>query len=146
VSGSDAPLDPYGAPEAPAGTPAKQAEFYASLGTQQLAAGDLANAAASFKKARELDPRNAAALTGQGEIALRQGLFGDALAHLQQAARLTPRSSRVHTLLGESHLATGRSADAAAAFKQALLLDPENARARDGYHEASSRVPPPSDE
>ena len=81
-----------------------------------------------------------------GEIALRQGLFGDAIAHLQKASRLAPRSARVFTLLGEAFLALGRNPDAAANFKKALQLDPDNTRAREGYNEASSRVPPPSDE
>ena len=81
-----------------------------------------------------------------GEIALRQGLFGDAIAHLKKAARLAPKSSRVFTLLGEAYLNNGQNALAADNFKKALLLDPDNAQARDGYNEASSRVPPPSDD
>jgi Flp pilus assembly protein TadD len=81
-----------------------------------------------------------------GEIALRQGLFGDAIAHLQKASRLAPRNARVHVLIGEAHLSLGRNQDAATSFKKALQLDPDNARARDGYNEASSRVPPPTDE
>jgi eukaryotic-like serine/threonine-protein kinase len=146
VSGSDAPEDPYGSSDAPAGGPEKQSEFFANLGAQQLASGDTANAAANFKKALELDPRSASATIGMGEIALRQGLFGDAVAHLQKASRLAPRSARVHVLIGEAHLALGRNGDAATSFKKALQLDPDNARARDGYNEASSRVPPPSDD
>ncbi|HWU86277.1 MAG TPA: protein kinase [Kofleriaceae bacterium] len=146
VSGNDTPQDPYGTPDSPAATPAKQAEFFANLGAQQLASGDAANAAANFKKALELDPKSAPATIGMGEIALRQGLFGDAIAHLQKASRLAPRSARVFTLLGEAFLSLGRNSDAAANFKKALQIDPDNARARDGYNEASSRVPSPGDE
>ena len=83
---------------------------------------------------------------GMGEIALRQGLFGDAIAHLSKATRLVPRSARAFTLLGEAYLNSGNNAQAAAQFKKALQLDPDNARARDGYNEASSRVPPPADD
>jgi hypothetical protein len=57
--------------------PEKKAEFFASLGQQQLISGDAAGAASNFKKANELDPKNLNAVTGMGEIALRQGLFGD---------------------------------------------------------------------
>jgi TolA-binding protein len=147
VSGSDVPQDPYGNPDAPAGGgPEKQAEFFASLGAQQLASGDPVNAATSFKKALELDPKSAAATAGMGEIALRQGLFGDAIAHLQKASRLAPRNPRIFVLLGDAFLALGRNQDAATNFKKALQLDPDNARARDGYNEASSRVPPPTDD
>jgi hypothetical protein len=148
---SGTPLDPYGGgtdtPPASDGAPVeKKAEFYSNLGTQQLGAGDTTSAASSFKKALEIEPNNVAATIGMGEIALRQGLFGDALAHLKKAARLAPRSSRVFTLLGEAYLNSGQSKDAATNFKKALQLDPDNTRARDGYNEASSRVPPPSDE
>jgi Flp pilus assembly protein TadD len=81
-----------------------------------------------------------------GDIALRQGLFGDAIAHLRKAARLAPRSSRVFTLLGEAYLDSGQNKAAADNFKKALQIDPENARARDGYNDASSKVPPPADD
>jgi len=79
-----------------------------------------------------------------GEIALRQGLFGDAIAHLSKATKLAPRNAKALTLLGEAYLSSGNNAQAAAQFKKALQIDPDNARARDGYNEASSRVPPPT--
>jgi TolA-binding protein len=149
VSGAEGPQDPYGGGVADPGdgaAPDKKAEFYANLGQQQLGGGDLAGAAASFKKATELDPKNTNAVIGMGEIALRQGLFGDAIAHLRKAGKLAPRSSQVFTLLGEAYLGTGQNSTAADNFKKALQLDPDNTRARDGYNEASSRVPPPSDD
>jgi tRNA A-37 threonylcarbamoyl transferase component Bud32 len=148
VSGTDKPVDPY----APAGDPGdgatneKKAEFFANLGGQQLASGDIAGAAGNFKKAIDLDPKNLTAVMGQGEIALRQGAFGDAIAHLTKASKLAPKSSKVFTLLGEAYLSSGQNPLAAANFKKALQLDPDNARARDGYNEAQSRVPPPTDE
>ena len=150
MSGTDGPQDPYNAGGTPdpgdTASPEKKAEFFASLGSQQLASADTAGAAASFKKALELDPRSVGAITGMGEIALRQGLFGDAIAHLKKAARLAPRSSRIYTLLGEAYLNSGQSAAAAENFKKALQLDPENKRAREGYDDASSKVPPPTDD
>jgi Flp pilus assembly protein TadD len=85
-------------------------------------------------------------MMGMGEIALRQGLFGDAIAHLSKASKLVPKNVKVLTLLGEAYLSSGNNAQAAAQFKKALQLDPDNARARDGYNEASSRVPPPDDD
>jgi Tfp pilus assembly protein PilF len=149
---TDAPQDPYGAASdtgaAPSDgvTPEKKAEFFANLGAQQLIGGDTAGAAANFKKAIELDGKSVAATLGMGEIALRQGLFGDAIAHLTKATKLAPRSAKAFTLLGEAYLNSGNNTQAAAQFKKALQLDPDNARARDGYNEASSRVPPPDDE
>ena len=150
VSGVDGPQDPYNPAPPPTpsveGSPEKKAEFYANLGTQQLGQGDTSNAAASFKKALELDPRNVAATTGMGETALRLGQFGDAISFLSKAGRLAPRNSTVFTLLGEAYLGSGNNAQAQSAFKRALQLDSDNKRARDGYNEASSRVPPPSDD
>jgi serine/threonine-protein kinase len=150
VSGADGPVDPYGGgtdspPPDDAGAD-KKAEFFANVGQQQLGSGDTAGAAASFKKALELDAKHVPATIGMGEIALRQGLFGDAIAHLKKAARLAPKSSRVFTLLGEAYLNSGNNSVAAENFKKALQLDPDNARAREGFNEASARVPPPEDE
>jgi len=156
VSGVDGPEDPYGggggasAPDSPAptegGSTEQKAAFFANLGTQQLGSGDTSNAAASFKKALELDPRNVASVTGMGEIALRQGLFGDAIAHLKKASRLAPRSARVLTLLGEAYLNSGNLDAATTNFKKALQLEPDNARAREGYNEAASRAAPGGDD
>ena len=155
VSGVDGPEDPYGTggtggttdtPPTEGASVEQKATFFANLGTQQLASGDASNAAASFKKALELDPRNVASVIGMGEIALRQGLFGDAIAHLRKAARLSPRSARAFTLLGEAYLNSGNHGEAATNFKRALQIEPDNARAREGYNEASSRVPPPGDD
>jgi eukaryotic-like serine/threonine-protein kinase len=149
VSGVDGPQDPYGGGEAPPDDNAgadKKAEFFANVGQQQLASGDTAGAAASFKKALELDPKHVAATIGMGEIALRQGLFGDAIAHLKKASRLAPKSSRVFTLLGEAYLNSGNNNVAVENFKKALQLDPDNQRARDGFNEASAKVPPPEDD
>jgi cytochrome c-type biogenesis protein CcmH/NrfG len=81
-----------------------------------------------------------------GEIALRQGLFGDAIAHLKKASRLAPKSNYVFTLLGEAYLGTSNSKQAADAFKKALQLDPDNTRARDGFNDAQSQVPPAEDD
>jgi Flp pilus assembly protein TadD len=143
---TDSPKDPYDETPTDGVAPEKKAEFFANLGGQQLIGGDTAGAAANFKKALELDGKNVASAMGMGEIALRQGLFGDAIAHLTKATKLAPKNARALTLLGEAYLNSGNNAQAAAQFKKALQIDPDNARARDGYNEASSRVPPPDDE
>ncbi len=147
INGAEGPVDPYAPADAPVDVSGdKKAEFYANLGSQQLSSGDTAAAAASFKRAAEIDAKNVTAVTGLGEIALRQGLFGDAIAHLNKAAKLAPKSSHVFTLLGEAYMNSGNSALAVANFKKALQLDPDNARAREGFNDASARVPPPTDD
>ncbi len=146
---SGGPQDPYGGgggpdtPEPPAGASADQ---LATQGQQQLNSGDATNAAINFKKALEIDPNNAVATIGMGDIASRQGLWGAAIAHLTKAAKLAPKNAYVFTLLGEAYLRSGNPKDAAANFKKALQIDPNNARARDGYNEASAKEPPPTDE
>ncbi len=141
---SGGPQDPYGGggddPK-----PAGSAEDFAKEGQQQLNGGDATAAAVSFKKALELDPNNATATIGMGDIASRQGAYGAAIAHLSKAAKLAPKNAYVFTLLGEAYLRSGNVKDAASNFKKALQLDPNNARARDGYNEASAKVPPPTD-
>jgi cytochrome c-type biogenesis protein CcmH/NrfG len=52
----------------------------------------------------------------------------------------------VFTLLGEAYLGTGNNAAAADQFKKALQLDPDNTRAREGFNDAQSRVPPAEDD
>ena len=146
VSGTDGPLDPYNTETHTDDSGAQKAEFYANLGTQQLGNGDITSAAVSFKKASDLDPKNATAAIGLGEIAVRQGLYGDAVAHLNRAAKLAPKNAKIYTLLGEAYLNSGQNKLAADNFKKALQIDPDNARARDGFNEAQSRVPPPSDD
>lgn len=95
-------------------------------------------AAASFHRARELDPGNAEAVAGLGEVALAQGQVGDALVHLEAAVRVLPSSSRIHTLCGQAYLSVGKPRPAALAFKKALKLNPDNDAARKGYEEAAA--------
>lgn len=123
-----------------------KAEFFAKAGEGQLRNGDSQGAAANFKKALELDPKNVAAIVGLGEVAMQQGLYDAAIKHLKKAVKLAKGSSRIHTLLGECYLNSGNSKSAEASFKKALQLDPDNSRAREGYNEASSRLPPPADD
>jgi cytochrome c-type biogenesis protein CcmH/NrfG len=52
----------------------------------------------------------------------------------------------VFTLLGEAYMNSGNNAQAVANFKKALQLDPDNSRAREGFNDASARVPPPTDD
>jgi tetratricopeptide (TPR) repeat protein len=116
-----------------------QAEFLVKFGQNDLKTGDLASAQKNFNKAREFDNRNADAIAGLGEVALRQGAFGNAVAHLDAAARLAPRSTRIQILRGQAHLGNNTLNEAAASFKAALKVDPDNEVARKGYEEAVRR-------
>ena len=166
-SGSSGPVDPYGGDSAPAPTvphasPAGvdshplpttdgtnssiDAARLAVAGADAFHHGDAGTAAADYNKALGIDAKNVDATIGLGEIALQQGSAGAALVHFKKAARLAPKSARVQTLLGEAYLSSGNNPAAAASFKKALQIEPDNSRARDGYNEASSRVPAAKDE
>jgi len=142
------PLDPVGTSTSPASNDEQklQAEFYAKTGDGELRNGDPQGAAANFKKALELDGKNVAAITGLGEVAMQQGLYDAAIKHLKKASKLARKNAHVVTLLGECYLNSGNTKLAEAAFKRALQLDPDSDRARNGYNEASSRLPPTPDE
>jgi tetratricopeptide (TPR) repeat protein len=127
------------------GADSGKAEFYARMGDRDLANGDFLGAATNYNKARELDPNNAAAILGLGEIALSQGATDAAVSHLRRAAKLRPRSARAHTLLGEALLAAGRRDQAAASFKRALRIAPGDDRAQNGLGEAAGDSEPPPD-
>ncbi len=114
-----------------------QAAEFASQGRRDLQSGDILGAASKFNKARSLNPRNAQAYLGLGEIALGQGAYAAAIGHLGKASKIRPRSARTWTLLGEAFLGTGNGTKAADAFKKALKINPDSARARNGYNEAT---------
>jgi eukaryotic-like serine/threonine-protein kinase len=160
VGGSDQTLDPYNAPPAtvittnggddpvsptpstPPGPPATinakaESDTLAFQGEQARDAGDIASAAALFRKSLTVNPRNLTAAMGLGQIASDQGQFEDATSHFRKATRIAPNSTIAHTRLGESLLNSGNKEGAAKAFERALKLDPDNARARDGFAEAT---------
>ncbi len=123
-----------------------KADFYAKVGKRALANGDVLGAAKAFNDARKLDKNNVDAITGLGEIALSQGAYSAAIGHLRRASRMRSRSARIHTLLGEAYLSAGRNKSAASSFKRALRINPDSARARNGYNDASGRIPPPPED
>jgi serine/threonine protein kinase len=121
---------------------AKQAVFFAKMGEQALRNGDMFGAARHFKQALDLDPKNADAILGQGQIAYSQGSYANAIAHFEKAARMRPRSAQVHVLLGQAYLGAGNNAKAAASFKRALQIQPDDTRAQRGYTDATGNPPP----
>jgi serine/threonine protein kinase len=141
--GSD-PVEPYGSRPADA-QPVSPDELVAQ-GYQALRSGNLGAAAAAFKRALDHDGNHLDASLGLIELAMVQRQYPEAVVQLKRVVKLAPESVRVHILLGEAHLNSGRPEPAMASFKRALQLDPDSARARDGFNEASSRVPPPTDD
>ncbi|MDW8284201.1 MAG: tetratricopeptide repeat protein, partial [Myxococcales bacterium] len=131
---SHAPLRP------PAKTAAAEVEEHLQLGRQKLNAGDVTAAAASFARARELDPRSADALAGLGEVAFEQGRWEESVRHLQKAVKLSPERASYHLLLGQSLFRLGRYKDAADAYRKALQLNPSLQEARDLLNAAEKKL------
>jgi Tfp pilus assembly protein PilF len=146
VNGSGSGTDSGSSDAIPDDEAKAKAEFFAKAGEGQLRGGDAQGAASSFKKALELDPKNLGAVIGLGEVAMQQGLYDAAIKHLKKASKLARGNAHIHTLLGECYLNSGNNKAAEASFKRALQLDPDNDRARNGYNEASSRLPPTPDD
>jgi TolB-like protein/Tfp pilus assembly protein PilF len=79
---------------------------------------------AEIQRARQLDPRDAAALRWAGVQALGLGHATDAIDLLQQAVDLDPLDGANYTILGEANLAISRYAAADFAFRKAVELAP----------------------
>lgn len=142
--GASDPVDPYG--KGSADPQPIHPDALAAEGYQALRAGSLGAAAAAFQRALDHDANHLDSLLGLSEVAMAQRRYPDAVVQLGRAVKLAPGNVRTHILLGEAQLNSDRPEAAMASFKRALQIDPDNARARDGFNEASSRLPPPSDD
>ncbi|MBX7165066.1 MAG: tetratricopeptide repeat protein [Pirellulales bacterium] len=97
-------------------------------GAVLLALGQAEAAAADFRRALQLDPRDRPA---QHNLALAEGIVGlqrgdaqAAASALRRALELEPRDAAAWTYLGLALVAGGQDADAAAAYREALTITP----------------------
>lgn len=104
------------------------------------ARGDMATAAALFRRASELDPESAAPLLAFAEIARHVDRIPDAIAAYERAIALAPGNADALTGLGKALVASGQAADAIAAFESALALRPADADALNGLGVALDRL------
>jgi tetratricopeptide (TPR) repeat protein len=105
-----------------------------ALGVSRLEAGETAQAADLFQKARAADPRDSRALYLYATALSRDsGISSEnqakAVAALRQAIALNPKDARSHALLGQLDLAAGKPDAAALDWQTALKIDPENTTA-----------------
>ncbi len=100
------------------------ADAHVSLGLVQLASGDLVAADAALRRALALDPKNAAAYRGLGDLAERQERLDDAVAAFGKAVELDAGDWELPRLAGTIPYKLGRYAEA-----------------RDWYELASARAP-----
>ncbi len=86
---------------------------------------DWAAADKSFRRAVELEPRNAAAVRGASSLALTMGRFDEAIALGQRAVELDPLLPAGYYNLGSFEYYAGKLSNAEASFTKALELWPE---------------------
>jgi TolB-like protein/Flp pilus assembly protein TadD len=79
---------------------------------------------AEFKKARELDPSDADALSALTVVALAFGRIDEAIELKRRNAEADPLNALMLDDLGSLYLDAGRPADAERAIRKALALDP----------------------
>jgi tetratricopeptide (TPR) repeat protein len=97
----------------------------ATLGLVRLAQGDLAAARTELDRSLVLDPDNAVAWRGLGDLFVRQGSMDEAEAHYRRALAAAPEDQELYGALGSYYYRLGRGGDAAAAFARSIELAPD---------------------
>ncbi len=112
-------------------------EAYAAMGLSYFIWGKLEEAAASGRKAIELDPDNFIAYWTLGRINFTTGKFAEALELFQKAIDIKPGFYAAHLDVKQAYDALGRTAEAKVATEKALeimpnylLQNPDDARAK----------------
>ncbi|HTP99709.1 MAG TPA: adenylate/guanylate cyclase domain-containing protein [Casimicrobiaceae bacterium] len=101
------------------------AEGHAALGFVSMANDrNWAQAHASFRRALELAPGNAAILRDVAIMAACLGRQDEAIALLRRAVTLDPLSARAHRVLGSRYISAGLVDPALASLSKALELNP----------------------
>jgi Flp pilus assembly protein TadD len=106
-----------------------------ALGISELESGETSQAAATFQRARIIDPTDArghylyaTALAKASDSSLGWNRV-EAITALHKAIELSPNDARSHSLLGQFLLAAGETSGAALEWQTALKIDPENTAA-----------------
>jgi Flp pilus assembly protein TadD len=126
------------APYAPA---AVAAIVVAALGTATVARNaEYRDAAALWRGALEVNPRNARAQFNYGHELARGGRAPEGLAHMARAAELKPGDAAVRNGYGKALAMAGRTEEARREFEAALAANPRMARALDNLGVLEARA------
>ena len=98
-------------------------QAYQTLGDIQQAAGQLSAAAAAYRKAIELNPRNVGAHVNLARIFTRQGTPTGALAESQAAVRAAPYSAWALSALAAANASAGDTTAAQTLYRRAIVAD-----------------------
>lgn len=100
-----------------------------NLGLALYEKGDLAGAAASYRRALELKPDYARTHNNLAAVLDRQGRPREAMAHYLRAIEYAPDSFDAHNNLGVLLVKEGKAAEARASFLRAVELKPDSVEA-----------------
>ncbi len=92
--------------------------------------GQVDEGIACFKKAIELDPKNAKAHHNLGLALYLKGQWDGAIGGCRKAIELDPKLPEAHVILGAALAAKGQVDEAIACYRKAIALDPNLALAR----------------
>lgn len=95
--------------------------------------GRFEDAISEWKKALELDPQDAAAISNLGAALHGAGRLEDAAREFSRALELDPDNVRAHTNIGIALARSKKYDEAARHFERALELRPGDAQARSAY-------------
>ncbi len=96
----------------PAASPRDLSKAHALRGWIESSHGKTVQARSSFEAALALDPRNADALVGQGEVLYTEGRFTEALSRFDTAVQIDPRDTTALVSDAKAKIALERLADA----------------------------------
>ena len=100
------------------------AATYANLGTAYRTLGEGEKARESYDRALQLNPGQANAYLGLGQLLEKQNRFNEAIENYSRSVELRP-TDRGFLLLGHALESTGRRPEAMAAYQDALKLSPD---------------------
>ena len=100
------------------------AATYSNLGTAYRKLGEDEKARENYDQALRLNPNQATAYLGRGELLEKQNQLGDAIRDYSKSVELRP-TDRGFMLLGHALESAGRRPEALAAYQAALRLSPE---------------------
>jgi len=105
------------------------AEAQGTLGRALRDQGRLEEAAASYREATALDPRNAVFHNDLGNVLAEQRKLAEAVGSYEKALEILPEYAEAHNNLANLHQMTGRLDEAAAGYQRAIRHRPDYAEA-----------------
>ena len=108
---------------------ASQASYHADLGAIKAANADFEGAAAGFRRATEIEPRNLDAMRNLGLALNYCGRLDESIAALRRAAALAPGVADCHLKLGAALQESAELEEAMSAYRTALEIEPRNPHA-----------------